>query len=54
MAKFIEELYYGNINPQERSTESNKTLQDQMEWVAYMNNIHSRVTEIVNAELIFA
>ena len=26
---------------------------DQMEWVARMNNIHSRVTEIVNKELIF-
>ena len=26
---------------------------NQMEWVARMNNIHSRVTEIVNNELIF-
>ena len=26
---------------------------NQMEWVARMNNIHSRVAEIVNAELIF-
>ena len=26
---------------------------DQMEWVARMNNICSRVTEIVNAEVIF-
>lgn len=26
---------------------------NQMEWVARMNNIHSRVTEIVNKELIF-
>lgn len=26
---------------------------NQMEWVARMNNIHSRVTEIVNDELIF-
>ena len=26
---------------------------DQLEWVARMNNIHSRVTEIVNNELIF-
>ena len=26
---------------------------NQMEWVAQMNNIHSRVTEIVNAEYIF-
>ncbi len=27
---------------------------NQMEWVARMNNIHSRVTEIINNELIFA
>ena len=27
---------------------------NQMEWVGRMNNIHSRATEIVNAELIFA
>ena len=26
---------------------------NQMEWVGRMNNIHSRVTEIVNKELIF-
>ena len=30
MANFIEELYYGNINPQERSTARNETLQQQM------------------------
>ena len=30
MAKFIEELYYGNINPQERTTISNENLQKQM------------------------
>ena len=27
---------------------------NQMEWVGRMNNIHSRATEIVSAELIFA
>lgn len=27
---------------------------NQMEWVGRMNNIRSRATEIVNAELIFA
>lgn len=27
---------------------------DQMEWVGRMNNIRNRVTEIVNAEIIFA
>ena len=26
---------------------------DQLEWVQQMNNIRSRVTEIVNAELIY-
>ena len=30
MAKFIKKLYYGNINPQERTTDSNETLQEQM------------------------
>ena len=30
MVNIIEELYYGNINPQERTTDSNKTLQEQM------------------------
>lgn len=27
--------------------------ENQMEWVGRMNNIHSRVTEIVNEELIY-
>ncbi len=31
MAKFIEEFYYGNIDPQARSTTQNKTVQKQME-----------------------
>ena len=31
MLKFIEEFYYGNIDPQARSTKQNKTLQKQME-----------------------
>ncbi len=30
MGNFIEELYYGNINPQERTTGRNETLQEQM------------------------
>ena len=30
MAKFIEELYYGNINPQERTAIGNDTFQEQM------------------------
>ena len=31
MGNFIEELYYGNINPQDRSTRQNKVVQKQME-----------------------
>ena len=31
MAKFIEEFYYGNLDPQVRSTKQNKTVQKQME-----------------------
>ena len=31
MGKFIEEFYYGNIDPPARSTKQNKTVQKQME-----------------------
>ena len=31
MSKFIEEFYYGNIDPQARSTKHNQTVQKQME-----------------------
>ena len=31
MARFIEEFYYGNIDPQARSTKQNKTVLKQME-----------------------
>ena len=31
MSKFIEEFYYGNIDPQARRTKQNKTVQKQME-----------------------
>ena len=31
MFKFIEEFYYGNIDPQARSTKQNKAVQKQME-----------------------
>ena len=30
MLKFIEEFYYGNLDPQARSTKENKTVQKQM------------------------
>lgn len=36
MSRFIEEFYYGNIDPQARSTKENKTVQKQMEIL--MNN----------------
>lgn len=36
MANFIEEFFYGNIDPQARSTKQNKAVQKQMEIL--MNN----------------
>lgn len=30
MARFVEEFYYGNIDPQVRSTKQNKTVQKEM------------------------
>lgn len=30
MSKFIEEFYYGNLDPQARSTKENKAVQKQM------------------------
>lgn len=36
MPRFIEEIYYGNIDPQARSTKENKAVQKQMEVL--MNN----------------
>ena len=69
MGKFIEEFYYGNIDPQARSTKQNQTVQKQMaeregvteqlkadnqkEWVDQMNNIRGRTTEMVNTDLIY-
>ena len=34
MARFIEEFYYGNIDPQARSTRQNKTVQKEMAVLA--------------------
>ena len=69
MGKFIEEFYYGNIDPQARSTKQNQTVQkqmaeregvteqlkadNQMEQVDQMNNIRGRATEMVNTDLIY-
>ena len=35
MYKFIEEFYYGNLDPQARSTKENKTVQKQMEILMF-------------------
>ena len=35
MFKFIEEFYYGNLDPQARSTKQNKTVQKQMEILTH-------------------
>ena len=48
MGKFIEEFYYGNLDPQARSTRENKTVQKQME-VLMLNE--EFLTEIVDAEV---
>lgn len=66
MGKFIEEFYYGNLDPQARSTKQNKIVQkqmegiteqlkseNQMEWVCQMNNIRQMATEILISELIY-
>ena len=53
MSTFIEDFYYGNIDPQARSTNQNKTVQKQMEWVGKMNNIKQRVTESINENIIY-
>lgn len=35
MGKFIEEFYYGNIDPQTRSTKPNKAVEKQMEVLMF-------------------
>ena len=39
MSKFIEEFYYGNLDPQARSTKENKTVQKQMEVLMQFSHI---------------
>ena len=69
MGNFIEEFYYGNIDPQARSTKQNKAVQkqrakregvteklkadNQSAWVGRMNNICQRAAELVNTDLIY-
>lgn len=42
MENFIEELYYGNINPQDRSTRHNKAVQKQMAILAQSEEFLSK------------
>ncbi len=53
MLKFIEEFYYGNLDPQARSTKQNKTVQKQMEVLMLNGGFRHRATEIINHELIY-
>ena len=43
MARFIEEFYYGNIEPQARSTKQNKAVQKQMEILMTNENFLTTV-----------
>ncbi len=47
MSKFIEEFYYGNIDPQARSTKQNNTVKKQME-VLMLNE--EFLTEVLTGE----
>ena len=47
MANFIEEFFYGNLDPQARSTKQNKAVQKQMEIL--MNN-EERLTSALDDE----
>ena len=47
MANFIEEFYYGNIDPQARSTRQNKAVQKQME---VLTNNEEKLTAALDEE----
>ena len=58
MASFIEELYYGNIDPQARSTKQNQRVQEQLKILAknetlltsaLSDELKKRFIEYVNA-----
>ncbi len=69
MSNIIEDFYYGNIEPQEVDSELTSKLKkklsqlaekeeqlkadNQMEWVAQMNNVEASAREIVNKEMIY-
>ncbi len=42
MSKFIVEFYYGNIDPQARSTKQNKTVQKQKEVLMLNEEVFNR------------
>ena len=42
MGKFIEEFYYGNIDPQARSTKQNKAVQKKMEVIMHNEEFLSK------------
>ena len=42
MPRFIEQFYYGNIEPQERSTKMNKSVQKQLEIMVNSEEILSK------------
>ena len=47
MGKFIEEFYYGNIDPQARSTKQNKAVQKQMKVLMLNEDF---LTEVLSGE----
>lgn len=47
MGKFIEEFYYGNIDPQARSTKQNKAVQKQMKVLMLNEDF---MTEVLSGE----
>ena len=54
MARFIEEFYYGNIDPQARSTKQNKTVQKQKERLSYQRSAMTLKCEnLILAELYY-
>ena len=47
MARFIEEFYYGNLDPQARSTKQNKTVQREM---AVLTKTEEQLTKALQDE----
>ncbi|MBQ9965890.1 MAG: hypothetical protein IJP22_04100 [Clostridia bacterium] len=51
MANFIEEFYYGNLDPQARSTKQNKTVQKQMEVLLKIICSRQKKFKVVHKEV---